>query len=123
MNADLHTIDFRRWVGVPVPWNRDRERATYPGQALPHEVALLVAPDEMTLTRGRLSATLRLPPDASQSQARIVLGRNPDSRDSISAGVGGHNAHYVIEVWEEQHHMQRPLAVMGSATDPWAPEL
>jgi hypothetical protein len=117
--------DFTRWLPANGSWEHDQAlHTTYRGLRSPDRNAgLLLAPPELKLTRGAISVTVQLQPDAKQSQARLLLGRDTREGSYITAGVGGHNARYVIEAWEPEQGYQRPIALTGAVPEEWEPNL
>lgn len=121
MNATAHVNAFHRWLAVHGNWDHESaDPATYLGLQPPdRDPGLLVAPADHALTRGRLATTVHLPTDEGGAQARILLARDPDDRGYISAGLGGHNARYVIEAFEPRHGLLRPLALSEHPPQAW----
>lgn len=125
MNAQAPPNDFREWVPIHGGWEKRAVDATYRGlEGQDRDPGVLLAPPrDRALTRGRLATTVRLEPDDMQAQARIVVAREPGSRRYISAGIGGHDACYVIEAWEPEHGHQRPLALVERPPAAWEPSI
>jgi hypothetical protein len=112
--------DLGDWATAQGNWQAFGESATYLGFEAGNEHAgVLLAPDEQSMTRGAMSATVHLDENGFDSQARIVFGRNADTGAYMAAGLGGHNARFVVEEWEPDHQHLRRINVGGPAPGQW----
>jgi hypothetical protein len=119
------TSDIEDWAEVHGRWDSGEGWTTYLGSASANDDAgLLLAPNDHTLVRGAISARVEFEDGAaddgpSEAQARIVVGYDQETGAYIAAGMGGHNARYVIEALEPEHNQLRPIKLRGKAPKRW----
>jgi hypothetical protein len=113
-------VTFDGWGAQHGNWSHFGELATYHGvEMVDDQAGTLLAPADVRLIRGSVSATLHLPRDAPSSQARIILGRDPASGGYFAAGLGGYEARYVVDAWDPEHKRLGPVATSGAVPREW----
>jgi hypothetical protein len=112
--------DLSDWATVHGDWHAFGETAAYLGLDAGNDHAgVLLAPDERSITRGAISARVQLDENGFDSQARIVFGGDARTGTYMAAGLGGHNARFVVEEWEPEHGHLRRINVGGRAPGKW----
>ena len=113
--------DLHEWAQLHGNWDLASDSASYEGyESDKDDAGLLIAADTHAITRGSITATVNFEKEEPDSQARIVVGYEPEHEGYIAIGLGGHDACLVVEEREPQYPHLLRIKVAGRApTKTW----